>query len=225
MLIASDGSAYQKARVFMLCCRYSLFAEAGGYSYTTTMLYTRKGDDGTSGLFGSKERLPKDCPLFEALGTVDELNSLLGVCFAKANEKNYTNIAELLRSVQQDLFIVQAELAGADKKLDQPHVEKLEAAIAELEQKFDNPQSFVIAGGSELSALLDYARAVSRRAEREAIAMRSTNDASDTAGTVTIQKPLSAETRQYLNRLSSFLYALARFANTLASSAEQKPTY
>ncbi len=193
------------------------------------MLYTRKGDDGTSGLFGSAARLPKDCPLFEALGTVDELNSLLGVCFAKANTEalaaiatvglessirsnEYTKVANLLREQQQHLFVVQAELAGADKRFDQSQVEQLEATIADLEQKFENPHAFVIAGGSELSALLDYARAVSRRAERHVLLVRE-------------EYPTSPAAHKYLNRLSSFLYALARFANTLASSLEQKPTY
>ncbi len=178
------------------------------------MLYTRKGDDGTSGLFGSNSRLPKDCPLFEALGSVDELNSLLGICFAKATAAGptYERVAELLRSVQQDLFIVQAELAGADKKIDQPRVDRLEVSIAEIEQEIEKPTSFVIAGGTELSAHLDYARAVSRRVERQVIAARDT-------------KPVCPETGKYLNRLSSFLYALARLANTLAQSAEERPTY
>ena len=182
------------------------------------MLYTRKGDSGTSELFGSPKRLPKDCPLFEALGTVDELNSLLGVCYAKANAlaggsvSSYAHIAELVRDVQQDLFIVQAELAGAKKSLDQAHVDRLEKLIAEVEAQFENPHSFVIAGGTVLSAFLDYARAVSRRAERHVLSVLD-------------EYPTSPSTRKYLNRLSSFLYALARKANKLASSEEAKPTY
>ncbi len=176
------------------------------------MLYTRRGDDGTSGLFGGKGRLPKDCPLFEALGTVDELNSLLGVCFAKAESNKNEEIVKLLRASQEDLFIVQAELAGADKKLEQSHVDRLEGEIAKLEARFENPNSFIIAGGSELSALLDYARSVSRRAERQVLAVQSDH-------------PTSSETHKYLNRLSSFLYAAARFAAASAGVEEQKPSY
>ncbi len=187
------------------------------------MLYTRKGDTGTTELFGSPDRLPKDCPLFEALGTVDELNSLLGVCFAQAHSAadtadsspttvEYRHLAELIRNVQQDLFIVQAELAGAPKTLDEAHVLHLESCIAEVESYITNPHSFVIAGGSELSAYFDYARAVSRRAERHVLAVRG-------------DYPTSADTQKYLNRLSSFLYALARKANKLAESKEAKPTY
>ena len=193
------------------------------------MLYTRKGDTGTTELFGSPDRLPKDCPLFEALGTVDELNSLLGICFAKANrladmaakesaaagdspEAGFRHLAELVRDAQQDLFIVQAELGGARKTLDHAHVLRLEALIAEVESQIENPHSFVIAGGSELSAYFDYARAVSRRAERHVLAVRG-------------DYPTSANTQKYLNRLSSFLYALARKANKLAESEEAKPTY
>ena len=178
------------------------------------MLYTRKGDTGTTELFGSPDRLPKDCPLFEALGTVDELNSLLGLCFAKATALGgeHLHVAELVRDAQQDLFIVQAELGGARKTLDHAHVLRLEALIAEVESQIENPHSFVIAGGSELSAYFDYARAVSRRAERHVLAVRG-------------DYPTSANTQKYLNRLSSFLYALARKANKLADSEEAKPTY
>ncbi len=177
------------------------------------MLFTRKGDDGTSGLFGSQERRPKNDPIFEALGTMDELNSLIGICFAKAESRSgEPPFSQLLRLVQENLFVVQAELAGADKTLTQQHVDSLEQSIAELEALMENPHSFVIAGTTELSAFLDYARATSRRAERRVI------DAVPT-------REVSPATRKYLNRLSSFLYALARVEATRSGGKEQRPSY
>jgi len=177
------------------------------------MLYTRKGDDGTSGLFGTCDRMSKDDPLFEALGTVDEFNSLLGVCFAKETETRVEpSFSAALRDVQENLFIVQAELAGADKTLTQDTVDTLEKTIADFETYIENPHSFVIAGSSELSALLDYARAISRRAERRVIAARAS-------------RATSAATRKYLNRLSSLLYVLARVAAARKGTTEQKPSY
>jgi len=177
------------------------------------MLFTRKGDDGMSGLFGTPERLPKDSPLFEALGTLDELNSLLGICFAQADEmRGEPPFKPALRSAQENLFIIQAELAGADKTLTQANVDVLEQTIAEFERHIENPHSFVIAGVSEISAFLDYARTVSRRAERRVLSARGIRET-------------SPATRKYLNRLSSLLYALARAAAACTNATEQKPSY
>jgi cob(I)alamin adenosyltransferase len=177
------------------------------------MLYTRKGDTGTSGLFGTKDRQSKASPIFEALGMTDELNSLLGFARSFGTLNNFpaaSLAAPLLRSVQESLFIVQAELAGAQKNLTQEHVDKLEAQIAELEAQIENPHSFIVPGATAFSGLLDVARAVSRRVERTII--RS-------------EAPLSPTTKAYLNRLSSFLYALARVAAKDSGEKEQSPSY
>ncbi len=177
------------------------------------MLYTRKGDTGTSGLFGSKERFPKDSPVYEALGTLDELNSLLGVCRAKAGVlSTFSDVASELVRVQQNLFIVQAEIAGAEKSIPKVRVDELECAVNDIEALIHNPHSFVLPGATELSALLDYARAVSRRAERAVIAARGI-------------RPVSAFTAAYLNRLSSLLYALARYTAMEAGVKEPAPAY
>lgn len=176
------------------------------------MLYTRKGDDGTSGLLGTKERFSKDSPAYEALGSLDEINSLLGLCRTQAGTLRSLRAPEELLAVQQCLFIAQAEVAGADKTLTQEHVDALEAAIARAEEPIGNPHSFIIPGTTELSALLDYARAVSRRAERAVIAARDS-------------RPVSDATRKYLNRLSSFLYALARLAAFESGEKEPTPSY
>lgn len=177
------------------------------------MLYTRRGDDGHSGLFGTKERWPKDSLIYEALGTVDELNSLLGVCRAKAEKLSESlKIADEIKLVQAGLFVIQAELAGADKTLSAERVTELEQVIAQVEAQITNPHAFVIPGATEFSALCDYARAVARRAERAVIR----------AGT---PRPVSPQSKAYVNRLSSFLYALARYGASLEGRAEESPTY
>jgi cob(I)alamin adenosyltransferase len=164
------------------------------------MLYTRRGDGGTSTLFGQSGRLPKDSPIYDALGSLDELNSLLGLCRARAKEvRGAIDVPKELLTVQQTLFIAQAECAGAQQHVTQAHVDALEASIAEIEKVIEAPHGFVIAGINELSGSLDFARAVSRRAERAVVHASS-------------EHPVSAELRAYLNRLSSLLYALARYA-------------
>lgn len=177
------------------------------------MLYTRKGDSGTSGLFGTKERFPKDSPVYNALGTLDELNSLLGVCRAKAAcAPEGHDIANEIMQAQQNLFIVQAELAGAEKSIPKVRVDELECAVNDIEALIQHPHSFILPGATELSALLDYARAVSRRAERTVVGARDS-------------RPVSPTTAAYLNRLSSLLYALARYAATEAGVKEFAPLY
>lgn len=166
-----------------------------------------------SGLFSRKDRLPKNSPVFEALGTVDELNSLLGLCRAHPDKgKDETNIGNELLKIQENLFIIQAELAGADKTLAQSNVDDLESSIERLESKIKNPQAFVIPGATEFSALCDYARAISRRAERVVINAKPTH-------------AVSAGTLAYLNRLSSFLYVLARYAASGDDVIEPSPQY
>lgn len=179
------------------------------------MLYTCKGDTGTSGLLGTTKRFPKNSSVYDALGTLDELNSLLGFCRAvslRSKQKRKFNISKEILKAQQCLFIIQAELAGAHKSIMKVHIRELEQAVDALEKMIQNPHSFVIPGATELSGLFDYARAVSRRAERavwEAHTIRN----------------ISSETRAYLNRLSSLLYALARYAAKKAAVKEVSPSY
>ena len=169
------------------------------------MLYTGKGDDGTTYFFGSKERFGKDTPLVEALGTLDELNSLLG--FVRAKIKHNKKVIE---DVQQDLFIIQTELARADKKIEESKVRDMEKLIGEIENKLPPIKTFFVPGANEESALLDFARTVSRRAERRVVAL---------------EKKPSQFTLAYLNRLSSLLYALARLQGQKGGKVEKKPTY
>ncbi|HEX7651637.1 MAG TPA: cob(I)yrinic acid a,c-diamide adenosyltransferase [Candidatus Paceibacterota bacterium] len=187
------------------------------------MLYTGKGDGGTTKVLDSKERIPKSSELPEALGTLDELNSFLGL--ARAAVRAGTNpdvtvagrtlsMTDMLRDVQETLFIVQAEAAGADKRVAAEKVEQMSAAVNAIEAVIPQLTGFSIAGGTELSALLDVARTLARRAERRLVALEE--------GKLRVLAP---DTKAYMNRLSSLLFALARLANHAAGVAEENPTY
>lgn len=167
-----------------------------------------------SGLYGTDKRLPKNNPIYDALGTLDELNALLGMCrarFSRGNEE-MLEIASILLSVQECLFIAQAEIAGADGSIKAERTEELERLITNIESSVGNPNAFVIPGATENGGLLDYARALSRRAERAVLAAHALRE-------------VSPGTRIYLNRLSSLLYALARYAVKCEGTEEASPSY
>ena len=209
------------------------------------MLYTRKGDKGDTYFFGCNQRFSKSSELAEALGAVDEINSLLGLCKVrvlidadnpKAEQARYgadkrinadkesaeisikisdisESLAEILEQVQQDLFIVQANLAGAkDKKITQEKIQYLEKIIDSAEKEMPPIKTFFLSGGTELSALFDYARAIARRAERRVVKLSE-------------KDKIDAEILAYMNRLSSLLYALARFVNVKSGAEQIPPSY
>ncbi len=188
--------------------------------YTLRMLYTGKGDSGTTTAFGcNQERISKSSEIPEALGALDELNATLGVVKAQVRSmhpwaSDYRRIAELLHGAQETLFVIQAEVAGADKRVREGAVTKVEEVVNAIEKTIPPLTGFSIAGGTMLSAELDRARTVARRAERRVVAVEK-------AGLRT----LSSETFRYLNRLSSLLFALARLANHLAGVPEENPKY
>ena len=171
-------------------------------------IYTRKGDDGTTGLWYGG-RVPKYSGRPEAYGSVDEAASALGLARAAA-ERGSELHTDILR-VQNELFVAGAELATAPEAADrlQPGVSKvipemvdrLEGDIDRYMDRVDLPPKFVIPGGTELSARLDVARAAVRRAERRVAALK---DAGDLADEIVVT---------YLNRLSDALFAMARFAD------------
>ena len=174
------------------------------------MLYTGKGDNGKTSLYHCDQRLSKSSLVAEALGSLDEINSFLGWCKVKASGKVLSQIS----STQDNLFSVQAEVAGADKFVTSNDIKELETWIAEIEKSLPEIKSFIVSGGSELSAMFDFARTIARRTERKVVAVSEEKEL--------IIKP---ETLAYLNRLSSFLYALARQANNEAGIEEKKPQY
>jgi len=176
-------------------------------------LFTGKGDKGTTTAFGcNQQRISKSSELPEALGSLDELNAFLG--FVKMRAISSPRIAGTIREIQESLFIIQAETAGADKRLKEGLVEEIGKIVNDIEKEIPPVRGFSIAGGTELSALLDVARTLARRAERRIIAVKEMN-----------LRDLSDETMAYMNRLSSLLFALARLANHLAGVKEENPKY
>jgi cob(I)alamin adenosyltransferase len=171
-------------------------------------IYTRKGDDGTTGLwYGGRVQKFSGRP--EAYGSIDEAAAALGLCRAAA-ERGGELYEDILR-VQNELFVAGAELATAPEasgrlepevsKVTPEMVDRLESDIDRYMARVDLPPKFVIPGGTELSARLDVARAAVRRAERRVSALHHEGDLADE--TVLI----------YLNRLSDALFAMARFAD------------
>ena len=183
------------------------------------MLYTKKGDDGSTILFDAKKRVPKTSAIIEVLGAVDELNSLLGVCKVKSDSPDNRHslptgesLHEVIEDLQQDLFIAQAELAGAAPKITGERVKRLEVIVNNIEKELPPIKNFFVTGGTELGALLDYARAVSRRVERAAVKLFDDG-------------AIARDLYSYLNRTSSFLYALARLCNQKSGIKEIHPHY
>jgi cob(I)alamin adenosyltransferase len=177
-------------------------------------LFTGKGDGGTTKVLDSKERIPKSSELPECLGTLDELNSFVGFAKAKARDTHFETMSNVLHDIQETLFIVQAEVAGSDKRFSVEKVKNVETIINAIEKEIPPIVSFSIAGGTELSALLDVARTLARRAERRMSAIEAANI-----------RVLSDPTRAYMNRLSSLLFALARLANYKSGVKEENPSY
>lgn len=181
-------------------------------------LYTRKGDTGTTKTFGCNQRISKSTAIAEALGSLDETNSFLGLCRSGAKAKKLSfkkrSVSDIVFDAQQALFIVQAELAGAPKTMPEARVKDVEAIVDGIEKMLPPIKSFFIPGAAELSARFDAARTIARRAERRVVQVVE-------EGTV----KMGAHSMAYLNRLSSLLYALARFANHKAKIKETPPTY
>lgn len=179
-------------------------------------LFTGKGDAGTTRVLDSTGRISKASELPEALGSLDELNSFVGLAKVWGLREGgpYRMAAEILHDIQETLFIVQAEVAGADKHVELEKVLWTSDLINALERKLPPITAFTIAGGTELAALIDVARTLARRAERRIVAV-------DTSGART----LSPHTLAYMNRLSSLLFALARITNHAAGIEERNPSY
>lgn len=181
-------------------------------------IYTKTGDDGTTGLFGG-QRVSKDSLRIECYGTVDELNSAVGLARSHGLPAEYEELADTL---QQQLFVLGADLATPHlhdakkydaKKFSTPRVtpadvECLETAIDRLEQTLPPLKNFILPGGTPSGAALHLARTICRRAERSAVTLHGQEP---TIG----QLPIT-----YLNRLSDLLFVLARAANHAAGIEE-----
>jgi len=182
------------------------------------MSYTGKGDGGTTKFFGcDQKRVSKGSSVAEALGNLDELNSFLGVVKVKSAdsglEVNDLGIDAIIHQIQEDIFIISAHIAGAEKNLAEEKVKEMESIIAECEKELPLIKTFTIAGGVELSVMLDFARTLARRAERRVVAVN------DELGSI------SPEILKYMNRLSSILFTLARLTNLRSGIKESAPSY
>ncbi len=174
-------------------------------------IYTRTGDDGTTGL-ATGERIPKDDLRVECYGTVDEANAFVGLAIiACAADPTLREVTEALRSIQHDLFDLGADLAtpiapgenpGQRLRVQPAQTDRLEPIIDRFNDGLAALNSFVLPGGSAASAALHAARTVVRRAERLTVQLRRRDPRST-----------SAEAVRFLNRLSDLLFVLGRVAN------------
>lgn len=171
-------------------------------------IYTKTGDAGETGLFGGP-RVRKDHARIDAFGTVDELNSHLGL--VRTLPKS-APLDELLRRIQCELFDLGAELAtpgDAAERIGMQHVEALESSIDHYDALLEPLKCFILPTGTPLAAAIHVARTVCRRAERRVVALAAQLD------TV-----IPSNAIEYLNRLGDLLFVLARFANKQENVAD-----
>ena len=169
-----------------------------------TRLYTRNGDDGTTGL-GGGQRVPKDSTRIAAYGTVDELNSILGEALAGGLDER---LGAALRRIQNELFHLGSDLCVREEDkarkpvpvVDQRHVTALEELLDELTGEVGPLANFILPGGSPGAARLHVARTVCRRAERLLVALAR-------------QEAIGPFVLPYVNRLSDALFVMARYEN------------
>ncbi|MBV8679456.1 MAG: cob(I)yrinic acid a,c-diamide adenosyltransferase [Aquitalea sp.] len=167
-------------------------------------IVTRTGDDGTTGL-GDGSRVGKDCARVQALGDVDELNSVIGVLLAEVLPDD---VVQHLLAVQHDLFDLGSELAvPAYAALKPEHVLQLEQWVTAMNADLPMLKEFILPGGSRPAALAHQARSVCRRAERALV-------------TAAHEGEVSVSARQYINRLSDALFVLARHLNQKLGHAD-----
>ena len=169
-----------------------------------TRIYTRTGDAGDTGL-GGGQRVPKDSPRIEAYGTVDELNSTVGLAICACTDPE---VKDLLTNVQHRLFDLGGDLCvlEEDKKkfkvsqIEQSQVDQLEKFIDSLQKSLKPLENFILPGGSIGAAQLHVARCVCRRAERDILRLKR----SEAVGPFVVK---------YVNRLSDLLFVMARYEN------------
>jgi cob(I)alamin adenosyltransferase len=174
-------------------------------------IYTKTGDDGSTGLIGGS-RVRKSDPRIDCYGTVDEINASLGLAAVTADP----SIRPLLLAVQNDLFIIGSHLAAPDGRiptnsnwpsLDDSLITRLEMQIDSAETLLPPLRQFILPGGSETAARLHLARTVCRRAERLLVEF-------------SLDRPVSGLILTYLNRLSDWLFVHARLSNQIAGVAD-----
>jgi cob(I)alamin adenosyltransferase len=164
-------------------------------------IYTKTGDDGSTGLIGGN-RVRKSSPRIIAYGTVDELNSSLGITISL---KLDADIADLLTKIQNDLFVVGADLANPDLKnvsnrVTDDMIQFLESSIDKLEMELSPISYFILPGGDQIASQVHMARAISRRAETNIVYLAEIEEINKTC-------------KIYINRLADLLFVIARVIN------------
>lgn len=172
-------------------------------------MYTKRGDSGETSLYGAS-RVPKDSPRVEAYGTVDELNSFIGLAISDCEDGP---VASSLKHIQSLLFVAGADLASdpGDTKvprISSSNTEELERMTDRLLSELPKLSNFILPGGSRLAAEIHLARAVCRRAERRIVALSRT-------------EKVNPALVPFFNRLSTYLFNLARFANTSSGKKDE----
>ncbi len=169
-------------------------------------IYTKTGDAGKTSLLGGGQ-VDKDCMEIDAIGEVDELNSYIGVLVEEAQDESYARVRNRLISIQHNLFTLGSMIAAVQTTsvkipvLKQADINKLEKWIDAMTDELPPLTQFILPGGGECAVAAFFARAVCRRAERRVVELKKENSA------------LSPVAVQYLNRLSDFLFVLARWFN------------
>lgn len=168
-------------------------------------IYTRTGDDGSTSLFGGK-RLPKSDDLVDLYGSVDELNSCIGLIASQLRDPGRK---KFMFTIQSDLFTIGSTLAGWDGSLKplEPRISEMERHIDGMANSLPVLTNFILPGGSELGAQIHITRSVCRRIERKLVA-------------VSRKQKIDPFIIKYVNRLSDLFFMLARFINNQASVAE-----
>ncbi|MBH20307.1 MAG: ATP:cob(I)alamin adenosyltransferase [Rhodobiaceae bacterium] len=171
-------------------------------------IYTKTGDDGSTAL-GNGLRIPKYAKRVSAYGSVDELNSFIGLARSFIENGELKLIDQILATIQNDLFDLGADLCIPDNDKNSDSLRIVSSYIKGLEENIDllnkdlNPlRSFILPGGSKVSSYLHIARTIARRSEREMVELNQVDN-----------EHISKESIQYINRLSDFLFVAARYVN------------
>ena len=164
-------------------------------------IYTKTGDDGTTGLQGGK-RISKSSNRISAYGSVDEINSILGIVLSHNIDKD---LLQLLTKIQNDLFVAGSDLSKPDlsdesNRITNVMIEFLEAKIDEFEKELEPLTNFILPGGNHAASLIHYARTITRRAEIQVV-------------TLSKDEKINDYCIKYLNRLSDLLFVLGRLVN------------
>ncbi len=177
-------------------------------------IYTRTGDDGTTSLFAGG-RVKKDDARVESYGTIDELNSILGIVRAISNDEKINGI---IQEIQNYLFHLGADLATPYevenlkiRRISREDVEKIERWIDEIDLQLEPLKNFILPGGTLVASFLHFARTVCRRAERRIVYLSE-------------REKINTQIIPFVNRLSDLLFVLARYANKIENVPDIKWT-